>query len=211
METGEFVLGQSQQVLPQTSEAPKNKENLSQLAKAITGYELDDQRIVDCMIDDHQAVSRKYGLPDISQLKDRPWDYFNQIKQLLDDNNIPVILDQRTRDFFANNPNILASFFSKINTVSFNEQAVDSLGYDKNSLLIAIAHESTHALQHKYFPDMSIERMEYEAHVASLPLIAIKDKQARYDKNIFDPSIVFDSISFSVNHFNKQTSDKYFI
>jgi hypothetical protein len=208
METGEFVPNQNQQVLSQISEVQKNNESLSQLARGITGHELDGEKIVDCMIRDHQTVSQKYGLPDISQLNNRPWDYLRQIKQLLGDENIPIILTQETREFFTSNPDLLASFFPKTNAISFNEPAVNSLGTNKTLFLIATAHELVHALQHKHFPNMSIERMEYEAHVASLPLIAIKDKPIRYDKTVFDPSIVFNSILFSINHFNKQTSDK---
>lgn len=163
------------------------QSNISKLAEELTGFKLDDSKIIDHLIDDNRKIGDKYGLPYVEQLLNNPEIYYKNIKSFLTHHNIPVVQNSNFDSYFKENPSVGAIYYSPDKCISINKEAVDNNLIDKENLLISITHESIHALQDKYNPDVSIEQKEYEAYVGSLPMTAIKkDSKSINIHNLFE-------------------------
>lgn len=198
METGENIY------IPQIT--IDKKDQTSNLARKMTGFEIEDPSIKKHLINEHENILKKYHLPNEYELLNDPWTYYQKIKGILNEDNIVLYKSDPKDVFFQTNPDCLASYFSESKSILVNEAFFtqkDSLNKDL-LLMSALTHEAIHAFQDKYFPNMDIEHQEYEANIGSLPLSFFKDESNR---NNLDVRGLFTSINQSVEIYNRQANN----
>lgn len=194
MENGESVsIGQ------QNTQIEITVTNSSELAKKLTGFDLDDVGISNYLIDDSTRINKKYSLPPLSQVVNSPHFYYENLTSVLKENGILLYKDSNKDGFFSQNPDILAAYFSKNKNILLNEKYMVDSQIDILTLLTAITHESIHALQDVNHSKLSLEEKEYEAHIGSFPFSLLPNGLKKGDVEG-----IFNGILNSVEIYNRQ-------
>jgi len=180
-----------------------SQDNISKLAKDLTGLSLDDPKMINRFFDDYEKINDKYDLPYMSLLFKNPTAYYKNLKSVLDENNIPLYKQSSTDEFFKKNPEAIACYFSKVKYILINETSIENNDSTGFLILSVLTHETIHALQDKRNYQMSIEEKEYEAHIGSLPFSSLKDNSKKITVNVMG---IFNEISQSVEIYNRQMS-----
>lgn len=186
------------------------QSNGSRLAEVITGLTPEDPRIVDRLIEMQDQIYQKYGLPDISLMFTNPNLLHQNINEILDKNQIPLLTKDKTKEFFEKYPDTYAAYFRNLKSIGINTEKQKDPNYNYQFFFITQLHETTHALQdiNGVWDTSSIEMLEFEATLATTILSPLKDLAHRsaIPKNTIEESIVFlfDSICVSVDKWEDQ-------
>lgn len=194
MENGEGVSIDCQNI-----QIERTANNSSELAKKLTGFDLNDVKMSDYLINDSERINKKYSLPPLSQAVNSPHLYYESLKSILKENGVMLYKDSNKDGFFSQNPDTLAAYFSKNKNILLNEKYMSDNQIDILTLLIAITHESIHALQDKNHSNQSLEEKEYEAHIGSFPFSLLPNGLKKSDIEG-----VFNAILNSVEIYNRQ-------
>ena len=131
------------------------------VSKAITGMSYRNPKMYQRVIEDKKIVRAKYNLPPSRLLSEEPREYIRKIENLAAENGM------RIENLNRNNYGIggMAS--------SGDERVIRMTPYkikDKDSLIKygrTLTHELVHMFQHEKYPQMPVERREYEAYLVS--------------------------------------------
>jgi|GEM_PF-2940061 len=144
-------------------------DEVKRMIKYITGidYVLGKESLLrDRLLEDHDIVKSKYNLPDSRLRSDSPSEYISKLEEIGKKHDISIRNNYEMEVFFRGNEQIKAVFMEKSNEIYVplvNKNNYEELiGYAEN-----LEHELIHALQHKYYPNLPVEAMEYEAYVGA--------------------------------------------
>lgn len=138
----------------------------SRLCEYVTGFRLEDPKLLDKLEADQRVVRQRYGLPDRGCKFENPEGYEQLLRKLAEDNGIEVRPTSDCAPFFVQGTIAEAVHFEEngrqVVGVDFFDEG-STVAYMKS--LALLEHELIHSLQAIYFPEMSIELQEYEAYV----------------------------------------------
>lgn len=145
----------------------------SQLAKYITGLDYTDPNLPDLLINDINIIRAKYNLPPRDMAFEDPYEYQRQLTALVQQKAGTTIIPEGDRlAFFESNPEAGGVFNSNDNAILTKYPRYDLYPENPQGALntqgTVLTHEVVHALQNKYYSGMPIERMEYEAYLATI-------------------------------------------
>ncbi len=144
-------------------------DEVKRMIKYITGidYVLGKESLLrDRLLEDHDIVKSKYNLPDSRLRSDSPSEYISKLEEIGKKHDISIRNNYEMEVFFRGNEQIKAVFMEKSNEIFVplvnKNNYKELIGYAEN-----LEHELIHALQHKYYPNLPVEAMEYEAYVGA--------------------------------------------
>ena len=196
------------EVTKQKIESRFNQSNGSRLAEIFTGFTPEDPRIIDKLIEIQDRIYQKYSLPDIAISLINP-EYLNQkLNQIITDNNITILTQKDTQEYFNKYPQVYAVYFNASKSIGINTERQQDPDYSPAVYYMSIFHEIVHGLQdrNKDFDLLSIEMLEFEATIASTTLSPLKNTDLRAKVPILKEAIVylFDSMYVSIENWEKQ-------
>ena len=179
------------------------QSNASKLSEYVTGLKIDDPKFIDKLEEDQKNIREKYNLPKREDRFDTPYEYEKYLRNLAKENGIKVVkkseYDEQYKNGYFENSLLAGAVYDGENKVI----AIDINSSDENSYiksLIAFEHETIHSLQDKNFPEMEIEKQEYEAYVANWNIYYSK-------RNPGSVELFFDfSVVSSINRWYKEES-----
>lgn len=166
----------------------------------ITGLRFDSPDLLDRMEEDQIRVREKYGLPSRDYKFANPAEYERYLRDLAEVNGVQIRPKSDCGNFFEENPIAGAVYFDHNKSIGVGIEKTDIKKYFEG--VTSLEHETIHSLQDKYYPEMPIEVMEYEAYVANWNIDYLRsDKEAI--------KVVFDfGIGISVGHWYKEQSEE---
>ncbi|MEI8067939.1 MAG: hypothetical protein WCG91_03275 [Candidatus Shapirobacteria bacterium] len=174
------------------------------IVKYLTGVDLDSPELFDKLEADQKNVREKYGLPDRQSRIDDPDEYEKYLRKISEIEGIKVVeKDEYNKkydgEFFSED-----SFAGAVYDHERKLIAVDINKSDQNSYirdLVNLEHETIHALQNKYYPEIGIEVQEYEAYVVNWGIDFLRD-------NPNTVAVNFDFVRNSVNHWYREENEE---
>lgn len=143
---------------------------IDRLCEYITGLKIDDPKLMDKLEEDHKMVRSKYYLPDLKVKFRDLSEYELRLRiavQELESEVIPSsdfggILDKNKNTNTNHRP--LGAYSRRTGKIGVDIEKGNRKAYNKS--LVVLEHERIHLAQHKRYPDMEIEKREYEAYIA---------------------------------------------
>ncbi len=135
------------------------------MVEYITGLSLDSSELLDRMEEDQVRVREKYGLPSRDYKFDNPAEYERYLRGLAEFNGIEIRSKSDCGKFFEKNTMAGAAYFGNSKSIGVGIEKNDMKKYFEG--ITSLEHETIHSLQSKFYPEMPIEVMEYEAYVAN--------------------------------------------
>lgn len=142
-----------------------SQDSRERLCEYITGMRFDNPKLTERLIEDQKVVRAKYGLLDVSMLKNSPEEYENFLMGMASRNGVKIRDRNDFAGYFDRDGAPAAEYFegkSKIGVTVFRNE--DEGKYIRS--LIKLEHELIHSIQEKKYPGMPIELLEYEAFIA---------------------------------------------
>ena len=169
------------------------------LVEHLLGYNFNNPKIFDKLDDDQNRAIVKYGLPVREFMFQNPGEYENILRNMAKENGV-IITGKSDCGSFFDKEGVEGAYFIDDRKIGIN---IDRSSQDEYILsLQTLRHELMHALQHKFYPNMSIEEREYEAHISGWNLVLLRE-------NIEDlPKLFWNSVSSSVDFWYQKISDE---
>ncbi|MEI8339477.1 MAG: hypothetical protein WCF94_02320 [bacterium] len=142
------------------------QSDYSRLCEYITGLQPEDPRIVERLKEDHEIIRARYNLPNREMIWYQPSEYERFLRAEAEKTGVTIREKSDCGSFFKDNGMAGGVYFDENKTIG---SSIDKT--DKDSMVHSLSileHELIHAKQHKAYPDMMTEQMEYEAYVAGL-------------------------------------------
>ena len=183
----------------------KIKDRFSQtrtdrVVEYITGLGFDSPELLDRMEVDQVMVREKYGLPSRDYKFANPAEYERHLRNLAEVNRVEIRSKSDCGKFFEENPIAGAVYFDHNKSVGVGIEKTDIKKYLEG--VTSLEHETIHSLQDKYYPEMPIEVMEYEAYIANWNIDYLRSNRDAI-------KVVFDfGIGISVGHWYKEQSEE---
>lgn len=145
----------------------------SRLAERITGLRPEDPAIVERLVEDHKIIRSKYGLP--LEARGMPNEYEIFLRNYAEKLGVVVRPTSDCGTFFSDNSMASGVYIESEKQIGVD---IDKETIDTHAESIHIfEHELIHALQHRYFPAMPVELMEYEAYIAGMNIEGLKSSE----------------------------------
>lgn len=201
MENGTEVKIDQQEVI---SIDEKIKDRLSQsrtdrMVEYITGLRLDSAGLLDRIEEDQVRVRGKYGLPSRDYKFANPAEYEKYLRDLAEANGVEIRSKSDYGKFFEKYPIAGGAYMENDKSIVIGVEKTDTKKYFEG--VTSLEHETIHSLQNKYYPNMPIEVMEYEAYVANWNIDYLRGNRDAIQ-------VVFDfGVGASVGYWYKQQSE----
>lgn len=177
-----------------------SQKTTDRMVEYITGLRLDSPGLLDRMEEDQIGVREKYGLPSLDYKFANPAEYERYLRKLAETNGVEIRSKSDCGNFFDENPIAGAVYFDNNKSIGVGIENTDLEKYLKG--VTSLEHEIIHSLQDKYYPEMPIEVMEYEAYIANWNIDYLRSNKEAIE-------IVFSfGIGTSVGHWYKEKSEK---
>ena len=181
---GEIVVGNEREEIVKLRE---NQTQASRLCELLTGMRPDDKRITDRLRDDQKIVRQKYDLPENRMVRvANPVEYIDMLRKTAKKEKISIREKNEFGNFFEEHGAAGAVYFEENNSIGVDISYESKLDLRKSAQMLE--HEMIHALQKKYYPEMPVEIMEYEAYLASWNIDFLEE----------DPDVIHDVFAFYV-------------
>jgi hypothetical protein len=171
-------------------EIVKLRENQSQgsrLCELLTGMKPDDNRITDRLREDQKIVRQKYSFPENRKVcVVNPAEYIDMLKKTAIREKVSIRNKNEFGNFFEEHGAAGAVYSEENNSIGVNISYESKIDLRKSAQMLE--HELIHALQKKYYPEMPVEIMEYEAYLSSWNIDFLEEK----------PDVIHDIFSFYV-------------
>ena len=181
MESGSELINQPTEVKSEETvlKSRFNERSGQRVVEYLTGLKMDDPELINRLEEDQKIIRAKYGLPDRKYIFSNPSDYENFLRKLIADNEIELKSTRDCGNFFEKYPDALgiASDDGRSIAADINKNSIEEY-YES---LFNLEHETIHALQTKFYPNMKIEHQEYEAHLAGWDMDQLKNNSLILD------------------------------
>ena len=187
------------------------KEIADITAKKLTGFSIEDPKLVDYVYDDYLRINEKYNMPEIELLSVDPQKYIIKLIAIAESNSIRVCSVPRGENKFEIDgyrleikPDSAAAYFIKSNIIAINEEYLEDTA-DIGVFCMMLKHEIIHGLQWNFdSKNIDMEQREYEAYFGSIPYKFYQDLGFTDDGWVKNSIIAnFYSINLSVNNYNE--------
>jgi len=174
----------------------ESQSTSSRLCELLTGMRPDNPKIFDRLREDQAIIRHKYELPENRKVRlANPVEYIAMLKKMAKKEKVSIRSKDEFGNFFKEHP-AAAVYEEENNTIGVNISYESKEDLRKGAQMLE--HEMIHALQKKYYPDMPIEVMEYEAYLSSWNVDYLVEKE-----DMLEDAIGF-FILGSVRHFYKE-------
>lgn len=143
------------------------------LVEHLTGFNFEDPRLMDKLVEDHNDFRSKYDLPDLRTKFTDPNQYELLLREIAQKNEIEIAPKSDHKEYFEKNKDAEAVYSRKEGKIFADINNENN--HDHIRSLTVLEHELIHALQHRKYPEMKFEEREYEAFLALPSLSTLKD------------------------------------
>ncbi|MBD3363331.1 hypothetical protein GF362_06465 [Candidatus Dojkabacteria bacterium] len=139
---------------------------LSKVTEYVTGIPYHKtEKLIARMVEDHQIIKAKYGLPPRDLLYSDPAEYRRRLMKVAKNNSISVRAEYELEEWFEESG--AEGTYSTDSRDVFIDLKRPESEYEVYKQINNLEHEIIHALQFMRYPRMPIEKKEYEAFLSS--------------------------------------------